>query len=177
MEKLEALIPTLLYMEMSLNGLICRADDSVTWTEAAWKNYFAVCREYGNIIIGRTSFETIPPEELHSLHELQVIIVSKSLDSSSVKLPNAEVVRSPEAALKYLIGQGFKQALIGGGKQLNTAFFQKNLVDQVGVDIEPIMFASGKSFLGPLPQDINLQLNYIKELGSGSVHLRYQVLK
>ena len=165
----------LLYMEMSLNGLICREDDTVTWTEAAWNSYFAACQKYGNLIIGKKSFETIPPEEADSMSKLKLVVVSKTLAPSAAPNYVSHVASSPEAALSWLSQNGFNKALIGGGSKLNAAFLAAGLVDEIAIDIEPIMYRSGKPFCAKLPKEIGLRLTQVKQTGPDSVQLRYRV--
>jgi dihydrofolate reductase len=165
----------MLYMEMSLNGLISRADDSVTWTQPAWNSYFNACKEYGNLVIGKRSFQTIPEEEAHNMSNQVVVVVSTTLDPKSVPAFVRHVATTPIDALRWLHAEGFEKALIGGGSTLNGSFLAADLVGEVTVDIEPIMFASGKAFCSALPKDISLTMRSMTRTGPNSLQVRYFV--
>lgn len=166
-----------LYMEMSLNGFIAHSDDSVSWSNAAWESYLAACREFGCLIIGRRSFETIPEEELESIKRLCLVVVSNTLNSAAVPPWVSNVSRTPREALTFLESRGFSRVLIGGGTTLNTAFMAGGLVDEITIDLEPVVYAEGKPLFAGLPRDCSLSLIEARRIGEGSLQISYKVLR
>ncbi len=83
------------------------------------------------------------------------------------------IARTPIEALRWLNKEGFQKALIGSGSKLNGAFLSENLIHQIIIDVEPIMFASGKPFCSVLPSDLLLTLQGMRQTGPNSLQVKY----
>ncbi len=51
------------------------------------------------------------------------------------------VAHSPKEALKLL--KDFKEVIVAGGGALNASFTEENLIDEIFIDIEPIILGKG----------------------------------
>ena len=70
----------------------------------------------------------------------------------------------------------FTGAKFGGGT-LNTSFMAENLIDEIYLDVEPIVFGKGIRLFKENDFEAKLKLLEIKKLSNDEIQLHYQVLK
>jgi dihydrofolate reductase len=76
------------------------------------------------------------------------------------------------ARLKQGKGKGI--CIMGGG-QLAAALFQGDVIDEVGLNVHPVLLGSGIPLFLPMERQIDLELTDNQALGNGCVLLRYRV--
>lgn len=132
-----------LYMAVAANGMIAMNQGATPWGEASWENFISAVERHQNLVIGRTTYEVMKDEgSLELLRgDPKIIVVS----GSATNLTDAIAVKSPNAALGELEGQSV--ALIGGGARLATSFISNNLLDEIHLDVEPILIGKGMELL------------------------------
>jgi dihydrofolate reductase len=62
-----------------------------------------------------------------------------------------------------------------GGGELAQSLFEADLIDQVGVNIQPVLLGGGIPLFLPLSRQLNLELADHKVLKNGCVYLLYRV--
>lgn len=62
-----------------------------------------------------------------------------------------------------------------GGGELASSLFEADLIDEVGVNIHPVLLGSGVPLFPPLSRQINLRLTDCRQFTGGCVLLRYAV--
>lgn len=167
---------TILYMAISLNGLIAREDGNVDWiSEDGWfKGYLKLLKRTGNLIVGSNTYAVMPPEEFLE-DVLYVVLTKKSLKN---KAPNVIFTsRSPKGIIRMLKDKGFKEICIGGGAMINSSFVKEGLVDEIILDVEPIVFGKGLQLFYPQDFEYNLELLGVKNLNKNTIQLHYKVRK
>jgi dihydrofolate reductase len=75
-------------------------------------------------------------------------------------------------ALKAQPGKGI--CLMGGG-ELAQALFEADVIDEVGVNIHPVLLGAGTPLVPGLSRRITLELISAKPLSGGCVHALYRV--
>ena len=167
----------ILMMALTADGLIAREkNQNADWTTKADKKAFIrETKEHGVIIMGDTTYFLIGkplPKRLNFI-----------LSQTPEKYKNQEIpgvleffCGSPKEVVDHLVNKGYKSAILGGGPYTNTMFLQDNLVDEVLITIEPIIFGQGLTMLKE-SFDINLELIECKNIGDSSVQIRYKVVK
>lgn len=170
----------ILYMATTINGLIAKEDDDADWvTETVWTNYCGIIKKHGNMIIGRRTYEVmLKNDEFNrsNLNEVKTIVLSKS----PIRIHNPKsisVVKFPKEALAMLEKQGFKTLMVCGGGGVNASFMTENLVDEIYLDVEPIVFGRGIRLFAEADFERKLELLGTKKLSGNEVQLHYQVLK
>ncbi|MBI2411196.1 MAG: dihydrofolate reductase [Candidatus Kerfeldbacteria bacterium] len=165
----------ILYMTTTLNGYIATATDGTPWSDESWASYAKKVQEVQNIVIGRRTYEVMKAcNEFERIgHPFTVVV------SSGEHEPNANCVfvHSPEEALDVLQAKGFSEVLVGGGGMLNAYFMQKGLIDEIYIDVEPLVFGKGIPLFAESDFDAHLELINTKQLSKNTVQLHYRVKK
>jgi dihydrofolate reductase len=167
-------VRVLLLAALTVDGKIARhAHHLIDWSSHEDKRLFQrTSREAGVLIMGRTTFETLPaplPDRLH-------IVMTHQPDRPS--LDGVEYTdATPERIVAGLAARGYTTAVLAGGAQTYREFLEAGLVDELRLTIEPLAFGGGISLFGDAPLDERFALLECRQLGEHAVHLRYQVLR
>lgn len=165
----------ILYMAMSANGFIAKKDDDTSFiSKEEWGAYADTVRKAGNVIIGRRTYEIFAKQpEFKQLEGAKVIILSeqnfKTLDSNHL------VAKSPEEALEFV--KNFEEVIVAGGSSTNKSFLEENLIDEIYLDVEPIVFGEGIPLFAPVNFKKQLELIGIKNISDNEIQLHYKVKK
>ncbi len=164
---------TILYIATTANGMIARENDATNWVSPKeWKSFSGMIQKAGNMIIGRRTYEVmVKNNEFQKLGKVRVVVVSQKLKTNK----KITAVKSPSEALTFLQREGFSQALICGGGKLNSSFMQEKLVDEIYLDIEPILLGKGIKLFADATFEAKLELMRIKKLSKDEVQLQYKV--
>lgn len=165
----------ILYMAVTANGLIARGDHSVAWSDAEWQEYTKKVQETGAYIIGHTTYRMMKEGgELDKIGNpaMCVLIHSPREDEGAVMF-----AVNPEEALSKLEARGFTKAIVGGGAQCNAAFLKAGVVDEILLDVEPLMFGHGLSLFSTCAIEVPLELIETKKYSEHGIQLHYKVIK
>lgn len=165
----------ILYMAISLNGIIAKSDDNTSWiSKEEWDSYSLAVRNAGCLIVGHRTYEILTKQpEFSEFQDVKLVVVTQ--EDFQTLAQNHLVAHSPKEALKLL--NNFEQVVVAGGGMLNASFMEENLVDEIFIDIEPIVLGQGI----PLFRDKNFErhLKFIgqKKISDNEIQLHYEVLK
>ena len=165
----------ILYMAISLNGMIAKSDDDTSWiSKEEWDNYSLAVRTAGNLIVGHRTYGILTKQqEFSEFKDVKLVVVAQ--DDFQTLSPNHLVAHSPKEALKCL--SDFEQVIVAGGGLLNASFLEENLVDEMYLDIEPIILGRGIPLFRDKDFERNLKLVGQKKISDNEVQLHYEVLK
>ena len=79
--------------------------------------------------------------------------------------------------MKVLEDKGFSVTLVGGGGQADTAALESGMVEELYIDVEPLVFGRGIPLFSSSDKNLNLKLLDTTRIGESGVQLHYQVLK
>lgn len=165
----------ILYMAMTVNGMIARENDETPWSDEEWECYKKQVKEAGNIIIGQRTYDIMrADDEFASLGEPFIVVVTDGSQKQLVA-SNTAFASSPKKALDKVKNAGFETVLVGGGSTLNASFLKEGLIDEIILDVEPLMFGRGIPLLSS--DDFEIQLDYIgsKKISGQLLQLHYRV--
>jgi dihydrofolate reductase len=165
----------------SLDNYIARTDGAVDWIlggeEAAsamadfWKTIDTVVigrKTYEPVLKSGTSFPTYPGVKNY--------VLSRTLKESPDQ--NVEIIREDAAEfVRKLKTEGGKDIFIMGGGLLAKPLFEANLIDEVGVNIHPVLLGSGIPLFHEMSHPVDLELIECKSLKNGCVLVTYRVKK
>ncbi len=85
--------------------------------------------------------------------------------------------KSPKDIIDLLEERKFNEVFLAGGGQLNSSFLKENLVDEIYLDVEPIVFGKGIKVFAEGDFEHDLELMEINKLNKDTVQLHYKVLR
>ena len=165
----------ILYMAISLNGMIAKSDDDTSWiSKEEWDSYSLAVRTAGDLIVGHRTYNILTKQpEFSEFKDVKLVVVAQ--EDFQTMTQNHLVAHSPKEALKLL--SNFEQVVVAGGGTLNASFVEENLVDDIFIDIEPIILGQGVSLFRDKNFERNLKLVGQKKISDNEIQLRYEVLK
>ncbi|MEA1885075.1 MAG: dihydrofolate reductase family protein [Thermotogota bacterium] len=167
----------ILIAALSANGKIAveGGSSSLDWTSKEDTQYFIQrTKEAKNVIMGRKTFETINKP----LKDRTVYVLTGNQELLEKQLPDVVFTnKSPETLIKNLEEKGEKECCIVGGKSIYEQFLNLNLVDELHLTVEPIIFKSGTNLADRLEKDLQLELINIEKLNASTILLKYKILK
>ncbi|KKU52862.1 MAG: hypothetical protein A3H69_02075 [Candidatus Sungbacteria bacterium RIFCSPLOWO2_02_FULL_47_9] len=129
-----------LYNVTSSDGFIARKDGSEDFIpDNLWVNFLNLCKEYGTIIMGRKTYDTIQKYDQEILAPFEKLPIRKIVVTANPKFFPKQgyiVARSPEDAVLLA-----PNALVSSGPTLNdyflkNGFVKKIIIHQVSIAIE-----------------------------------------
>lgn len=170
---------TTLYMAVTVNGKIAGTGDDTSWTSKEdWDGFHAMCKKTGNAVIGRRTYEVVKKEGTQLDHILTVVF---SHDSTLLAKQSPHTIftdKPPKDVLTLLEEKGHKEALVCGGGILNAAFLKEDLIDEIYIDIEPLILGRGIPLFSDGDFAPRLKLLGVKTLSNHqTIQLHYRVLK
>lgn len=148
----------ILLAALSIDGFIAQTTQqpSVTWTSPEDKDFFVKkTKSAGVVIFGNQTWQTIGrplPGRLSIIYTHQTLADLLAAHHLSATEPPALAVTSqpPTALINQLAADGHQEVVIGGGASIYGQFLAADLVDELYLTIEPIIFGQGIKFLDQL---------------------------
>ena len=166
-------------MTISLNGIIAREnreEDFISYK--SWLIWLNAVRENGCVIFGRKTYQNLitwPKRYLKDLQGIKVIVISANSDYQVGS--GFELTSSPQEALEKLEKQGFKNVVLTGGSTLNSSFAKLGLIDEVILNVEPVIEGKGIPLFKPENFELKLELIEMKQSKGKTIQLQYKVVK
>jgi dihydrofolate reductase len=164
----------ILMMAVSADGYITKHGDGlVDWSSKEDKKAFvAKTKGAGVIIYGNKTFQTFNKPLPGRLN----IVMTRTVEGKQSEPGLLEYSnQSPEVLLESLKQKGHEQVIVAGGAAINSLFFSKNLIDEIYLTVEPLIFGDGKRLTENLHMDINLVLLNQEMLNENTILLHYKV--
>jgi dihydrofolate reductase len=158
----------------SLDHFIARPDHSVDWL--CWsKDVAAITAAYwktiDTVVMGRKTCERAPSGAYPGVKNY---VCSRSWKRSLKK--RVELIRGDAAEfLRDLKKKRGKGICVMGGGELANSLFDAGLIDEVGLNIHPVLLGAGIPLFHGLKHQIDLELLECKMLAHGCVLVRYRV--
>jgi dihydrofolate reductase len=161
----------------SLDGFIARTDHRVDWLRWS-RDVGAITGKFwktiDTVVMGRKTFEVAMMNGGGAYPGVTNYVCSRTLKQT--EHPAVEIVADDAgtfvAQLKKSKGKGI--CVMGGG-ELASALFNAHLIDEVGVNVHPLMLGSGIPMFPDVQQQIDLDLLESHQLEGGCVYVLYRV--
>jgi dihydrofolate reductase len=164
----------------SLDGYIARPDGGVDWLR--WSGEVArITGEYWKtvdaVLMGRKTWEAAQAmgagNDGSGGAGIRTYVFSRTLREAPA---GVELVSEDAGAfvrrLKEREGRGI--CLMGGG-ELARSLFEAGVIDEVGVNLHPVLLGSGIPLFQPLTRQVDLELVETRPLPAGCTYLIYRV--
>lgn len=155
--------------------MIAKNDDDTSWiSKEEWDSYSAAVRVAGCLIVGRRTYHILTEQpEFTDFKDVKLVAVSR--ENFEVLASNHFIARSPKEALELL--KNFKEVILAGGGTLNASFLAENLVNEIYLDIEPVILGEGIPVFKDKDFERELKLLGQKKITDNVIQLHYEVLK
>jgi dihydrofolate reductase len=163
----------------SLDNFIARTDERVDWL--IWDDEVsAVVAEFwakiDTVVMGRKTYEFAVKSGgggENPYPGVKTYVCSRTM--AAVPADTVEVVGDGVELLRQLKAQPGKDICIMGGGELGASLLDAGLIDEVGVNIHPVLLGSGVPLFPGLTRQIDLELIESKVFKTGCVALTYRV--
>lgn len=168
----------ILYMGITPNGYIAKEDGDSEWTsDEDLEGFYQQSKAAGNVIMGKNTHEmTIKYGYFPFPDAINIVMTHQKVEN---KWGDRAIFtdKPPKEVLKMLEGKGFTTAFIAGGGHINSSFMKEGLIDEIYLDVEPLVFGKGIQLFAPEDFEYELELLGVKKLSKNTVQLHYRVLK
>lgn len=169
----------ILYLAISVNGHITVGEDGTDWVTPQTINDFGkLNKECGIVVMGKRTFEMFGSD--FPQKDCLNVVMTKDANLLQKQMEGALFTdKSPKEIVELAIEKGFNQLFLVGGTQTNTEFLKDNLIDEVWININPIIIGRGKYLFNEVDNlDIKkLELYESKPFDGGQFLLRYKVIR
>jgi dihydrofolate reductase len=164
----------------SLDNFIARKDHAVDWL--FWSDdVTAIMRDYwkmiDTILMGRKTYEiSLRSGSTDGYPGMKTIIISRTLMESPGE--GVEIVAEGTGGfVGALKKQEGKDICLMGGGELAKSLFEAKVIDEVGLNIHPVLLGSGIPLYLEMRSQVDLELLECKKLQGGCVFFSYRVKK
>lgn len=167
-------------MAISANGIIAtETGDEEFLSHENWEKFCELAKEFGNFVVGRKTYEAVKKWDdgynFDDLVGVEKVIIS---EDKNFKLDKGyTLANSPQEALAKLSEKGFEKVLITGGANVNSTFAKVNLLDEIILNVEPVVVGKGIPVFASEDFELKLKLISSEKSASGILTLGYNVLK
>ena len=127
--------------------------------------------------MGRKTFD-VNKEDFPFPNALNVVLTkNRRLFNENEKEQILFTNLEPDKLLKYLANKGYKKALLIGGRKTNSAFVERDLIDEIMLIVHPLIFGAGMEIFLKSNMQLSLKLTEVKKLKQDLVRLHYKVIK
>ena len=161
----------------SLDNFIARKDDSYDWI--LWcKEAGEYMRDYWKtidaIVMGRRTYEVALRHGPLPVHKgMKTYIFSRTIKQPRKKQPTF-VSEDVVEFVRRLKEEDGKDICVMGGGLLAKPLFEAGLIDEVGLNIHPILLGSGIPLFHEMREQIDLELVKCRQLPNGCVIVIYR---
>ena len=164
----------------SLDNFIARKDDSVDWL--LWNDEAGeIMREYwktiDTIVMGRRTYEVAARSGSKGGYSgVKTYVFSRTIKKASTK-KLAFVSEDAASFVRRLKEEEGKDICVMGGGVLAKSLFEAGLIDEVGLNIHPVLLGSGIPLFYEMPHQIDLEMVKCQQLTNGCVVVTYRTKK
>jgi dihydrofolate reductase len=163
----------------SLDNFIARKDHAVDWLlwgkeAAAFVSQF--WKTIDTVLWGRKTYEVaLKGGGVGSYGNVKNYVFSRTIKESPDK--TSVVIVSEDAAkfVRKLKKQKGKGICVMGGGELGKSLLEANVVDEIGLNIHPVLLGSGIPLFHAMKRQIDLELVECSQFKNGCVLVRYRV--
>lgn len=162
----------------SLDGYLARTDDRVDWLHWS-QDVQRITGEYWPrvdvVLMGRKTYEVARAAGTGAYPGVTNYVFSRTLQDDPE--PDVHLVRGEAATfVRELKTQAGREICLMGGGELAQSLFDAGLIDEVGVNIHPVLLGAGKPLFRPLQAQHTLELIETEPLSGGCIYALYRIV-
>jgi dihydrofolate reductase len=163
----------------SLDALITGPDEAIDWLRTS-KDVQAIIAEswkgVDTMLVGRKTWEF--SQKMGggpAMSGIKTFLFSRTMREApdGVELVSGDAV----AFVRELKAQPGGDIIVMGGGELGSALIEGGVVDEIGLNIHPVLLGGGTPAFQPLARRVELELVETRALAEGCVLVRYRVVQ
>ncbi len=162
------------FIAVSLDGFIARPDGGLDWLDRFHgedHGYDSFFRDVDALVIGRGTYDTVAgfPEWPYGSKRV-IVCTSRAAD---VRHGEELWPGSPRALAERLEREGIRRVYLDGGALIRS-FLGEGLVEELTINVVPLILGGGRPLFGPGLPELPLRLVESKSYPSGLLQIRYR---
>lgn len=164
-------------MAISINGYVTGQNDDTDWVKDTDILYQTI-HDYDACVMGSRTY--VEAKKFNAFPYKGAINIVLTHDPELIKQSTTEIIFT-DATLGQIMTQledrGFSRLIVIGGGKTNAQFLSAGLIDEIIIDIHPIIIDQGIKLFEDIFPRVNLELIDSQKLSDGLVQNKYKVLK
>lgn len=163
---------------VTLNGFIAGKRHATGWISAQdWRSFLRLVNNAGVMIVGRTTHDLMRKSgEYKKFSKILTVVLTKNPKLAREQNRLIVTTQAPKQIIANLRKRGFKKAVVAGGGKLNTAFMRAGVVNELFVDVHPILIGQGTPICAPAAFTRKLKLLSCRKISKEVLQLHYRVM-
>jgi len=163
----------------SLDNFIARKNHEVDWlifSEDVTEIITRFWKTIDTVLMGRKTYEVAQSQskKTNTYPGVKTYVFSRTLPERSGK--GVQIVSHDAVSfVRELKSQPGKDICLMGGGEFARSMFEANLIDEIGLNIHPILLGSGIPLFFEMERQIDLELIESQTLKNGCVYVIYRV--
>jgi dihydrofolate reductase len=161
----------------SLDNYFARKDDAVDWllwTSEVSDIMAKFWKTIDTVVMGRRTYEVAIKHGMGSYPGVKNYVFSRTMKKAANK--NVNIISQDAASfVRKLKQEKGKGICVMGGGLLGKSLFEADLIDEVGLNIHPVLLGSGIPVFHEMKRQIDLELIECKTLKNGCIAVTYRV--
>ena len=162
----------------TLDNYVAGKDDSIDWirqSKEANEHLAEYWKRIDTEILGRRTYELALERGGEAmLGRMKTYVCSRTL----TEIPGKKIELASDAVslVKRLKAEAGKDIIVMGGSEIGKSLFEAGLIDELGVNIHPLLLGSGIPLFAEMDKRIELSLRECRQSKNGCVLLTYDVV-
>ncbi len=166
-----------LLMAITINGFIASPDDDTEWVKDLDALYKTIA-EFGIIVMGKRTYNECVKYNVFPYKGAINIVMTHDKELLGKQMDNAVFTdKSPLEVVQLAKKKNFDKLLVIGGGHVNGAFLKAGLIDEIVLDVHPMIMAKGIKLFEDEFEYQNLELVSHEEINDQILQVRYKVKK
>lgn len=162
---------------MTANGFVAGPKDDTEWIKD-FDALYQTIKDFGVAIMGKRTYDECVKYNAFPYKGALNIVMTHNKDLIAKSAGDVIFTdATPKEVLKLVQQKGFDKALIIGGGHINGSFLKDNLIDEIILDIHPMLIAKGIHVFESDFSYVQLTLLGFTQLPDQLLQVRYSVKK
>ncbi|MEO7539602.1 MAG: dihydrofolate reductase family protein [Pyrinomonadaceae bacterium] len=162
----------------SLDNFFARTDNSVDWL--LWSDDVTEIMKdlwprFDCMVMGRKTYEVSIAMGAPSHAGIDTYVFSRTMTPGRTDNGYEVVADDPGDFVRRLKQQEGKDIMVMGGGDLARTLFEADVIDEIGLNIQPVLLGSGIPLFYEMSRQIDLELIDCRRLKKGCVYVTYSV--
>ena len=166
-----------IYLASAANGQISNNRNVPDWLSNEYgMGFMEITQRMQAVIMGKTTYDFLAGGGHLPFKDYGTLLVLTHDTKAKPAQDNVVFTDlAPAGIVQLLEARGHSEAVIIGGTQTVSAFVQAELVDEVILVVEPVLFGLGLPMLAGVDKEIKMTLKDVQQVNEHTVKLHYAI--